>query len=128
VNSFDELPWHYATLVDVLIDRRVPGHDDRIVLAIDWPGGSRESIEFHECWMFDAYMDFGIIVPEHVRSASALDSDDGLERLRQTWSKSGVQMPRLKCFKIEMNSTASVLRITLRDSQFEPDKVSASLE
>ena len=37
--------------------------------------------------MFDAHMNFGMIVPEHVRSASALDSDDGLERLRQTWSK-----------------------------------------
>lgn len=78
---------------------------------MDWPGGSRESIEFQECWMFDAHMNFGMIVPEHVRSASALDSDDGLERLRQTWSKYGVEVARLKCFKIELNSTASVLRI-----------------
>jgi hypothetical protein len=39
VNTFDELPWHDAMLVDVIIDRRAPGHDDRIVLAIDWPDG-----------------------------------------------------------------------------------------
>ena len=110
MNSFDELPWHDATLVDVLIDRRAPGHDDRIVLAIDWPSGSRDFIEFQECSMFDAHMNFGMIVPDHARSAVALDIDDGLERLRQTWSKSGVQMPQLKCYQIELNSTAGVLR------------------
>ena len=83
MNGFDE--FHGTMLlVDVLIDRRAPGHDDRMWSQLTGRAVQGRSIEFHECWMFDAHMNFGMIVPDHVRSASALDSDDGLERLRQT--------------------------------------------
>ncbi|MBR0709472.1 hypothetical protein JQ603_23445 [Bradyrhizobium liaoningense] len=58
-----------------------------------------------------ADMNFGIIADERVLSASLIEDDPGLTSIRDRWRPLGVTLDMLRCYRLEMSSTSSVLRI-----------------
>ncbi len=58
-------------------------------------------------------MNFGVVVAaETVRSAIERTDTDELRRIRGKWHALGVDLPALKSFTIETNSTASEITIS----------------
>jgi hypothetical protein len=112
--AFNDLPWHDAVILGFEIDRRRPGEVDEIVMSVVWPNERRSRIRFVECYALDAKMNFGVVATETVRSAVELDDTEALRVLREKWARLGADISGLKCFSIEMNSTASTLNVYAR--------------
>ena len=72
---------------------------------------------FRDCYAMTADMNFGIIATERIGSARLIDDDPGLTSIRECWKPLGVSLELLRCYRIEMSSTASVIRIYAK--QFE---------
>lgn len=119
-DTFDELPWHDAVIVTIVIDRQRAGEVDEVALVVRWPDGRRERITFFDCYALDAAMNFGIVAAETVRTADELDDTEKLQRVRAVWRPLGVDLSALRCFRIETNSTASVLEIHAKGWRLEP--------
>lgn len=110
--NFNDLPWHDATLKYIYINREDPGTSDVIKLLIDWPDGSSSStIEFCDCYSLHANMNFGIVADESILTAECVTDSKELKSICQEWSKAGVNLEKLKCFKIITNSTNSIINI-----------------
>lgn len=109
--EFNELEWHDATILDILIDRHSPGHDDRIALTIIWPDGSKGEVEFQECWAFEAVMNFGVVASEGIMQATAIKDHPRSLEIRKKWETAGLRVPPLVCYEIETSSTGGSLRI-----------------
>jgi hypothetical protein len=118
-DTFDQLPWHDAVILGVEIDRRRAGDADEVTLAMQWPDEQRERITFFECYALDAALNFGIIAAETVLTASELEVTDKLGSVRARWSRRGVDLSSLRCFRIETNSTASILEIYAKGWRIE---------
>lgn len=110
--NFNDLPWHDANLQFIYIDRQKPGEKDVIKFLIDWPDGVSSSIiEFYDCYALTANMNFGVVSCESILMAECLTESEDLNSIRQEWSKAGVNLDELKCFKIATNSTNSMISI-----------------
>ena len=109
--KFSELPWHDAELLGVIIDRSSPGENDQVVINVRWPNGEQDSLIFSDCYALEAKMNFGVIAPESILNASLVDQSKELTEIRGKWARTGIDLQKLKCFEIETNSTASLLRI-----------------
>lgn len=109
--SFADLPWHDAEILSIEIDRRSPGLLDEVVLVVTWPDEVTSRIRFQNCWRLEALMNFGIVAPESVLTASEDSDSEGLRRVREKWSKVGLEVSDLRCFSIETNSTASTISV-----------------
>lgn len=111
-NNFNELSWHDANITSILIDRSMPGEQDVIKFLIDWPDTDINSyIEFHDCYALSANMNFGIIACESILQAECFINSEELDQIRKEWSKIGVNLNELKCYRITTNSTNSVFNI-----------------
>jgi hypothetical protein len=58
-----------------------------------------------------ADLHFGIIASECILRAAIVEPDPHLDALKQQWSKFGVTLDELRCYRIETSSTASVIKI-----------------
>jgi len=110
-DSFNSLPWHDAELLELTIDRRNPGARDEVRLQVMWPNGGRAILLFRDCYAVTAEMNFGIIAQELIFSASLIENDPGLTSIRDRWRPLGVSLDMLRCYRLEMSSTSSLLRI-----------------
>ncbi|WP_079989489.1 hypothetical protein [Candidatus Protochlamydia phocaeensis] len=126
--NFNDLPWHDANLQFIFIDRRTPGERDIVRLLIDWPEDNKSSIlEFKDCYALTANMNFGVIACESILTAECIFDSKELNFIREKWSKVGVLLDNLKCFRIETNSTNSIINIfclnfEILDSSNEKEK------
>jgi len=111
IESFDSLPWHDAELLELTIDRRNPGVRDEVRLQVIWPDGGRATLLFRDCYAVTAEMNFGIIGEERIASASLIEDDPSLTSIRNRWRPLGVSLNMLRCYRLEMSSTSSLLRI-----------------
>jgi hypothetical protein len=109
--SFNELPWHDATVLELRIDRRRAGHVDEVMLTMMWPDERRTRIRFVGCYSLDAKMNFGVVASETVRSATEREDSGELNALRAKWKPLGVDLSSLRSFSIETNSTGSFLTV-----------------
>jgi hypothetical protein len=109
--NFNDLPWHDANLQSIYIDRQKPGEQDNVKLLIDWPDGKCSSIEFCDCYALNAHMNFGIVACESILTAEYFIDSEELSSIRNQWSKVGINLEGLQCFKIITNSTNSIINI-----------------
>lgn len=109
--NFDEMPWHDAELLNIAIDRQNPGENDQIIIDVCWPDGEKVTLIFRDCYGLEAKMNFGVLAPESILSASSTDASPEIGEIREKWRQIGVDLRQLKCFEIITNSTASILRI-----------------
>ena len=110
-NSFSDLPWHDATLLDIRIDRRVPGINDTVVLRVQWPDNTANTITFSNCYACETKLNFGINAQESILNAAVADDSPELIDIREKWAQIEVDLSDLQCFEIQTNSTNSQIRI-----------------
>ncbi len=114
IDKFNELPWHDAELVQVVIDRR----RDLVQVVVCWPEDDDSIftyIEFINCYGFCGDMYFDVLPPDSILSAECVQNAPALDRLKQTWSKIGADFSEVKCYRIVTNSTASQIEILSKD-------------
>ena len=114
-NNFNDLNWHDAELQSVHIDRSNAGEKDEIVIVVCWPDESRDEITFHNCYSFEAQMNFGIIALESILSAEYTETSDKIDEIKRTWGRSGADFSNIGQYTIETNSTKSNLIICARN-------------
>lgn len=116
--KFNEMPWHDAELLGIVIDRQEPGENDQVIVDVCWQNGEKTRLVFIDCYGLEARMNFGVIAPESILDASSIEESQELDEIRKKWNKLGVDLGQLRCFEIRTNSTDSILRIyALRYSQ-----------
>ena len=106
---FQDLYWHDANLLNILIDRKNPGHIDQIRIEVDFPDIGRKKVVFDDCWKADIQMNFGIIANESILRVDVYEQSDEIEALRKNLKYS--KLDNLKCFEIETNSTGGSIKI-----------------
>lgn len=110
-NNFDDLPWHDANLKYIHIDRSDPGNQDTVKILVEWPDGLASIIEFIDCYALKANMNFGIVANESILTAECLMDSEELNLIHNKWLKMGAKLKSLKCFRINTNSTNSLIDI-----------------
>lgn len=110
-SDFNSLDWHDAELIGVAVDRRMPGKNDIVIVEVRWPDSSCQGIIFTDCYAFNAQMNFGVLAPESIRSASCVTDSVDLRDVRRRWSNIDIDLRSLCCFEIRTNSTNSILQI-----------------
>lgn len=109
--NFNSLPWHDAELLSVSIDRSNAGNSDIVVLVVKWPDGKENSIIFNDCYFFNAQMNFGVIAEETILEAMCLAESDKLSEIKDKWEPLGVMLDKIRCYRINTNSTNSLIDI-----------------
>ena len=111
IQKFNELPWHDAELKEIIVDRT---NKDNIQILIRWPeeyGALCVYIEFYDCYAFQADMHFGVISPDYILDAECIQQSEELDNIKKIWGKMGVDISKLNCYRIETNSTNSIISI-----------------
>lgn len=116
---FYELHWHDAELLEVKVDRRNPGENDIVQLRVLWPNGDENSVIFGECMEFHASMNFNFVGAEPILDATVHYASEDLTRIKKLWQDSGANFDTLRCYEIEMNTSASILKIYAREFSVE---------
>lgn len=109
--DFDCLHWHDAELVQVDIPRFA---SDVVKLTVRWPNsedGEAGTIEFYDCYGFYANMNFGVLPPDTIIDANVVNDSETLAKIKQKWKAVGLDLSSLKCYRIETNSTNSLIEI-----------------
>jgi hypothetical protein len=111
--DFNDLEWHDADLQFLFIERQNPGERDIVKIRVIWPDiqSHISTIEFYDCYALTANMNFGIVACESILKAECFYNSEELDSIRGRWSKVGVDLSALKCFKISTNSTNSTISI-----------------
>ena len=122
---FVDMPWHDAELRLVSIDRSRPGLADQVDLEIRWPDGTRGRVRFEDCYGADLSMHFGIVCSEAILTADEHDVSPRLEAIRKQWHPH-VDLSRLRAFRIETSSTASVITVFAMSWSIGPFSVAAT--
>lgn len=113
--NFNSLPWHDARILELVVDRHDAGERDEVRLRVVWPQGEEATLVFRDCYAMRAEMNFGIIADELIDNAASNDADPGLALLQQRWGPLGVSLDGISCYRLEMSSTASGIRIYARN-------------
>lgn len=108
---FNSLPWHDAELLELAVDRRNARERDEVRLRVVWPQGEQATLFFCDCYAMTAELKFGVIADERIAIASLIDDDPDLISIRSRWKPLGVSLDVLRCYRLEMSSTSSVIRI-----------------
>jgi|GEM_PF-4812530 len=58
-----------------------------------------------------ANMNFGMIASESILHGECFSESEELDEIRNTWKQMGIDLPALNSFIIEMNTTATVIKI-----------------
>jgi hypothetical protein len=110
--NFNDFPWHDSSLESIYMDRSNPGEKDVVQIIVKWPLESGTStIVFTDCYGMTATMNFGIIACESILTAECLTDSEELTAVRNRLSWYGADFSELKCYRIETNSTASIIKI-----------------
>lgn len=110
--NFNDFPWHDANLQSIYIDRQNPGERDVVRILIEWPDENHSSyIEFYDCYALNANMNFGIVACESILGAECILESQELAQIKKIWLKMGQDISNLKCYRINTNSTNSILNI-----------------
>ncbi|PJD95257.1 MAG: hypothetical protein CK425_09075 [Parachlamydia sp.] len=109
--NFDDLPWHDANLKSIHIDRSDPGNQDTVKILVEWPDDLASIIELYDCYALKANMNFGIVANESILTAKFLMDSEELHLIHNKWLKMGAKLKSLKCFRINTNSTNSLMEI-----------------
>jgi hypothetical protein len=109
--SLLELPWHDAILMDIKVDRRNPGNNDCVLMVIDWPNGGKSEIEFQDCYAASLVFNFGVLAEETIRNFSIISEGPEMDAIRTRLSSFGPVVRHLNLYRVETNSTASILEI-----------------
>ena len=117
VDSLSGLNLHDSEVIEVVVDR-ADTEADRIIVLLDYIEDyesmevSRKRLIFHGCYRAVLDMNFGVIAPESIRLGYEVEESDLIDALRSRLGAVGVEVGgRLKHFRMEMNSTASVIDI-----------------
>ncbi len=110
-NDFFTLPWHDAEIKLIVIDRQTPGENDSVRFCLRWPDQTESDVVFYGCYAFSGQMSFGIIAAETILEVRLATHGAELEVIKGRWRALGVELPDLKCYEIETNSTASILKV-----------------
>jgi hypothetical protein len=65
------------------------------LVAVEWPDGQTSSLRFQDCYLLEASMNFGMVAPESILTASEDRDGDVLRTLRENWSKLGMSTIRV---------------------------------
>jgi hypothetical protein len=103
--------WHDAILLQLKIDRTNPGVIDRVCLVVEWPNNTISDIYFDHCYFFSCSLNFNIVAIESIRSFDILNDDPKINELKEKWMKFTHDVANIKCYRLETNSTASVISI-----------------
>lgn len=110
--EFENLPWHDANLQRICINRQNPGENDSVSFLIEWPEeSSLSSVEFYDCYAFNAQMNFGIVSSESILKAECINDSPEIKAICDKWLKIGVELANLKCYRIITNSTHSIIDV-----------------
>ncbi len=108
-------PWHDAEILGIEIDRRMPGDNDVIDIAVRWPDGKEGAVQFSNCFGATLQMNFGVCATESIFSVAYVEDREDVFEVRRRWEALGVDMADVVCFEIETNSTGSNIRVYARD-------------
>jgi len=111
MTDFNDFYWHDAVLLDLVIDRRAPGKRDLVKLLMLWPDDKISTIEFLNCYALEANMNFGMIALDSVLNAEWFSQSEELDKIRMKWKSINIDLSALNYYKIEMNSTASIIKV-----------------
>lgn len=114
-SSLVELPWHDAVLLDLRVDRNNPGINDCITLVIGWQSGGKSEIKFLECYVANFKLNFGILAKETIRDFSVISNGPEVESIHARLTSFGPLVNQLKLYRLETNSTASIIEIVALD-------------
>ena len=103
--------WHDAILLDVRIDRENPGAQDRVDISVEWIDGATSVVSFIDCYLLICRMNFGIVASETIRSFEVTRANPEIREIQESFGLSEERSASLRCYRIETNSTASVLQI-----------------
>lgn len=109
--QFNELPWHDAELKEIIIDR---DGSDIVKIVVDWPEYDQtfnSTIEFYDCYGFQADMHFGYSPPDSILEAHFIPESRELESLISRWGKIGIALDHLQQYQIITNTTNSTINI-----------------
>ena len=104
--DFNDFYWHDSTLKSIHIDRSNPGHNDSIVLEIEWYDTGISRLIFQDVYKAKFDLNFGVIAQESILDAYSTRDDEGLNLLTKTFPGH-----ELTCYVINTNSTAGQLKI-----------------
>ncbi|GAB4043470.1 hypothetical protein [Spirosoma jeollabukense] len=108
--NFDDYYWHDSTLKSINIDRSNPGHNDSIVLEIEWYDTGISKLIFQDVYKAKFDLNFGIIAQESILDAYSTKENEELYLLATKWT--GVfPVHELTCYIINTNSTAGQIKI-----------------
>lgn len=110
-DDFFDFPWHDAEIKLIVIDRQNPGEHDSVRLSLRWPDQAESDVVFYDCYAFSGQMSFGIIAAETILEVRLVTHGTELDVIKGRWRALGVELPDLKCYEIETNSTASILKV-----------------
>ena len=115
MENFDNFEWHDSILRSIYINRTT---SDTVVLELE----TMENIfkvSFEDCYAFISNMNFGIMPPDTILNADVFLESTELTSIIDKWKKVGLIIHDLKEFRIETNSTASVLHFFAKSVKFE---------
>ncbi|MCA9674797.1 MAG: hypothetical protein H6709_06705 [Kofleriaceae bacterium] len=119
IEDFNQLPWHDAVLADMRIDRSEPGYRDCVTLVIIWPDETRQRIIFDDCYRLRTDMNFGVIAPDFIYSATAVADAADVSSLVAKWRAIGAEIEGLARFEIMTSSTGSMIQVFARSFRVE---------
>jgi hypothetical protein len=113
--------WHDSRLIDMVVDRSIPGKVDTVRFTVEWsswephPPERRSIIEFVNCYRLEAEMNFGVICSEQLSDAWQ-EADHPQIALNQAFHRKN----DLFCWVFETASTGSTIKIIARDVIVRP--------
>ncbi len=117
VESLCGLNMHDSELLELIIDR-VDKKADLIVLVLNYiedyesMSVSRKKLAFYGCYKAVLDMNFGVIAEESINTGYEIEDSILLDELTLDFAKVGINLVgKLKHFRIETNSTGSVIDI-----------------
>ena len=106
---FNDIPWHDAELEEIIIDRK---SNDLVKVKIclsEEYGGNKVTIEFIDCYHLNVDMNFGMTAPDTILYADCFSESQELTNLRNDWKQMGGDLTKLNCYRINTNSTNSII-------------------
>lgn len=107
--DFNDIPWHDTEIEEIIIDRT---KNDRVGIKLWLPedyGGDKLTIEFVDCYQFNVAMNLGVLPPDTILDAESLTESQELTKIRDGWKRMGVDLSKLICYRINTNSTNSII-------------------
>ena len=114
-----DVQWHDAILLGVEIDRSNPGYRDVMEMEILCPLNGRLIVRFLRVMRMDCIMNFNVAGLESLRSLIVLDADPKIDAVLNAWKAISASLEGLKLYRIETNSTGSIIDIIARDFAIE---------